>query len=344
VHITVVKWQSSDGIASDIFDELHELGHQVVTSVPSEISENSELVLTYAPWGRMLSVTNRLNQMNGQKPPLLLHWNLENPPDLAIPWPLLSYLSRLRLHLDRLHDTPNQRVRQLLETPPLVWLNHRAVKYRYLGEYYYIFEKGWLGALVDTSHLFTAYHNCHGLLTYYVPWGTSPNWHSNLKIERDIDVLWLGKLRTRRRKSAVEYIREELNKRGFNLLVVDGIEHALVFGHERTRLINRTKIALHVNMNWYDNSFHMRYHMVAGNRAMVVSENLPPHYEEYTSGIDYVATDLSDLVNKLLYYLTHDKARLEIADNAYELVTTKMNLRNSVRKILELPPVRKLVR
>jgi hypothetical protein len=195
---------------------------------------------------------------------------------------------------------------------------------------------GWLDALAETSLLFTQYHQEHGLPAYYVPWGTSANHYKTLHLDRDIDVLWMGKRRTRKRSIHIDKVRRDLQLHGFNMYVVDGIENPFVFDEERTRLINRSRITLNVHSNRHDNSFHMRFHMVAGNGSMVVSENLLPHYVEYLPGVHYAAAELDNLSNSVRYYLENEEERAQIAHNAFQLVTGEMTMANSLRKIIEL--------
>jgi len=218
-------------------------------------------------------------------------------------------------------------------------INGRMTKYRYVGEYYYAFRMGWLPALAETSWMFAKFHTGHGLPTFCIPWGTSPSWHQRLDLERDIDVLWLGKRRTRRRSNNIERIRQRVAADGRVMHVADGVENPLVYGDERTRLINRSKITVNVMQNWYDNSFHMRFHIDAGNRSLVISEHLPPHYKEYVPGFHYVSADVADVPDTILHYLRHEDERNEIAENAYQLVTTKLTFATSVGKLMELASV-----
>jgi hypothetical protein len=195
---------------------------------------------------------------------------------------------------------------------------------------------GWLDALAETSLLYTQYHQEHGLPAYYIPWATSANHYETLHLDRDIDVLWLGKRRTRKRSQQIDRVRRDLQLHGFNMVVVDGIENPFVFGEERTRLINRSRITLHINSNEYDNSFHMRFHVVAGNGSMVVSEILPPHYTEYLPGVHYASTELDNLSHTIRYYLENEEERAQIAGNAFQLVTAEMTMANSLTKMIEL--------
>ena len=104
----------------------------------------------------------------------------------------------------------------------------------------------------------------------------------------------------------IDRVRRELEAHGMTMHVVDDVENPLVYGNACTELINRSKIMLNAMQVWYDNSFHMRFHMAAGNRAMVVSEHLPPHYPEYIPGIHYASVESVALTDTIVHYLEHE--------------------------------------
>ena len=335
--VAIAKWTENDGMAQDIFQELEILGHSPTMFLSTAvIPRDAEVVLTFAPWGRFLPLASQIGHIPSRNRPILLHWNLENPADLAIPWPILSTVARFRSWVDRLNDAEKPALRSLVRSGPLRLINGRMTKYRYIGEYYYAHRMGWMPALAETSSMFAKFHTEHGLPTFYVGWGTSPNWYQKLDLDRDIDVLWMGKRRTRRRSNNIEKIRQRLASDGLVMHIADGVENPLVYGDERTRLISRSKITVNVMQNWYDNSFHMRFHMVAGNRSLVVSEHLPPHYREYVPGTHYVSADVDAVPDTILYYLKHEDERREIAENAYELVATQLTFASSVGKLMDL--------
>ncbi len=335
--VGVAKWAEQDGVAQDICHELLIQGHHVIPFVVgTAVPRDADIVLTFAPWGRFLKVAGDTAAVHAPRQPTLVHWNLENPADIAIPWPFLHGLSAARSWVDRLSDDEGRLGRMLLTKTPLRWVDTRMYKFRYLGEYYYAYQKGWMRALAETSQLLARFHTSHGLPSFYVPWGTAPSFFDTLHMDRDIDVLWIGKRRTRRRSRHIDRVRTELASRGVNMFVADGVENPLVYGDARTRLINRSKITVNIMSTWYDNSFHMRFHMVAGNRSMVISEHIPPHYTEYKPGVHYVSTDLDSLSDAILMHLDHANERQAIAENAFRLVTTEMTFAHSVRKLMKL--------
>lgn len=98
-----------------------------------------------------------------------------------------------------------------------------------------------------------------------MPWGipTGSNWYQNLNLERDIDALWMGKRRTKKRGKQLVNIQGALQKLGLNVYWADGVSQPFVYGEERTRLLNRAKITLNLGPTWYDPGFQFRFVLAA---------------------------------------------------------------------------------
>jgi hypothetical protein len=182
--------------------------------------------------------------------------------------------------------------------------------------------------------IFADFHHRHGVPACFVPWGTPPEWHADLRLERDIDVLWIGKRRTRRRARLLDQLIPALRQYGVNLYVADGIERPFIYDQERTDILNRARITLNLLPAWYDPALLFRFHMAAGNRSLVISEPCLPHNPEVLPGVHYVEAPVGALVETILFYLEHEAARREIAEQAHRLVTGRLTLRNSVRALM----------
>lgn len=334
--VAVVKWSDHDEIATAIHDELINLGYQAVYFRFDEaIPDNADIVFSFAPYGRFLPIPRQLASTPAEKRPIFVHWNTENPPCLRIPWFLIGTIGAFRSWVDRLNDSCNHWIRVLASKPPLSWINKRMLRFRYVGDYRYAYHKGWLDILVESSEIYTRLHSRHGLPAIFVPWGTSRNWYANLNLKRDIDVLWMGQRRNKRRSKLLDQVRQQLSACGVKMYVADNIENPFIFGEVRTQFLNRAKITLNLQTSWYDNIFPYRFHMAAGNRSLVVSELFLSHCSVYTAGTDYVSVPANNLVMTLLYYLEHDDKRFQIIENAYQLVTTELTFTNSIKAILE---------
>ncbi|MGQ9787685.1 MAG: glycosyltransferase family protein, partial [Anaerolineae bacterium] len=253
-------------------------------------------------------------------------------------WPpaLTCLIAAARAWVDRCNRNDNALVQRLLHPALLSRMGRRVLRYRYIGDYRYAHKMGWLDVLADHSEVTVAFHRLCGIPAVYVPQGTSPEWWKEMNLERDIDVLWMGQRRNRRRRAVLVHVCRTLRKQGLNVYVADGIENPLIFGEKRTEILNRTRITLNIPTTWYHDCFIARFHMVAGNRCLVVSEPFLMHSAEYQPGVHYVQVETSHLVDTVMYYLEHEEERAAIAENAFQLVTTRLTLRNSVEKLLQI--------
>lgn len=335
-RIALVKWQDSDGVADAIQRELQALGCQVVPfRYDAPVPWDVDMVLTFAPYNRWLPIARQVGMRPAAERPLLVHWHTEGIPNPSLPLACTRLLGSVRSWLDRLNDGTDMRGYRLLRLL-LQHLNPRWGRYRYLGDYLFAHKMGWLDILADFSETQAAFFRLYGIPAVYVPWGTSPEWWADLHLERDIDVLWMGQQRNRRRTQLIERVSRGLSERHICMHTVDGVQNPFVFGLERTRLLNRAKLTLNLATARYMPCFIVRFHFAAGNRCLVVSEPFLMHSAEYRPGVHYVEAEVDALVDTVLYYLEHEEERAAIAENAFQLVTTRLTLRNSVEKLLQV--------
>jgi hypothetical protein len=210
------------------------------------------------------------------------------------------------------------------------------IRYRNTGDYVHAHTRGWLKVFADASEVFARFYSAHGLPARFVPWGSVPAWYADLRLERDIDVLWMGNLRTRRRTALLAQIRAELARAGYTMYVADDRENPYIYGEARTRLLNRAKITLSLLAQAkHDNIFHVRFQMAAPNRSLLVTERELPHCPMMVEGEHYAAAEAEALTGTLLYYLRNEKERAAMVEKAYRLATTRTTMRQSVETLLE---------
>ncbi len=333
--VALIKWAPADGISEAIGLELTGLGYDVRPFAHDQPVPAAATVVTFAPHGRWWPVALQVGRMPAGQRPALIHWGTEGFPDPRLPWPVLAGLGRARSWLDAFHDGRAWQ-RRLARRPPLTTINHGLFRFRYVGDNLRALHRNWLTALADVSEWYARLYQQHGYPAQFVPWGTASSWHADLKLERDIDVLWMGKRRNGRRSDLIDRVRRELEPHGVNMYVADGVERPFIFGQERTRLLNRTKLTLNVRTRWFNSGFTFRFHTVAGNGCVVVSEPFMTHVSRYQAGEHYASAQPAQLAEKILYLLAHEDERRAIADRAYQLVTTEMTLRESVRQLMAL--------
>lgn len=335
-RVAIPEWVEDDGIAKMIGFELEKIGYEPILflfdhAIPKDIN----YLLTFGPYNRILPIWQSNARLPVMQRPITIHWNTEGMPDLRVPSPVLRALGSIRSRLGRMGDSGSTIEKFLYSTRLVSHLDQAFKRYRYHGDYAYAFQMGWLNVLADTSHIYSQLRTKIGMPTLYAPWGASQRWYENLGLERDIDVLWMGKRGSQRRSRILDLVCRELKRKGLNVYIADSEEKPFIFGEERTRYLNRTKVSLNITRTWYDDNFS-RFTMACPNRSLLVSEPILPHCIELKEGIHYVSAKVEDLANTIIYYLEHEDERQQIVDNAYNLMMSELKFENSLRKMFNV--------
>jgi hypothetical protein len=168
-----------------------------------------------------------------------------------------------------------------------------------------------------------------GIDAGFVPVGYHPSWGRKLSLERDIDVLFIGFIKTRRRRSMLKDLDKKLSTKGIKLQIVD----KGCYGEQRTALLNRARIVLDIpNIPW--ELAGMRFLMSISCGAMVISK----YVEEtapYKPGVHFVRANYSELPDAICHYIEHEDQRQAIADSSYKFITQELTMENSLLQIME---------
>ncbi len=317
MRVAILSWSADDGIAKAFETALAIQGALPRLFVIGDpIPEPVDLVLSFAPYGRLTPLMTRLVDLPLHRRPRWLHWSMECFPSLGVPWPLLSRLARLRSQVDTVGE--------------------RLARHRFLGEYLRALDAGLMTRLVESSNLHAQIYQAHGYDVPYVPWGMPSAWQADMELERDIDVLWMGKRRTRRRARWLGLIRAEIEAEGLHMYVADGEERPFVFGQERIRLLNRARVTLNLLPRSYDTAFTFRFVHAAANGSLVVSEPNLPHCPEIEPGQHYVAAEPRHLSQTILRCLRMPEAQAPVVAAARSLVRKHLTMQASLARILDL--------
>lgn len=169
-----------------------------------------------------------------------------------------------------------------------------------------------------------------GLGAETVPFGYDLSFGSDLGLERDIDVLFLGALEVPRRKRLIRRLQHE----GVAVRAVGDWHDPTYWGENRTRLLNRTKILL--NLSRYPGQ-SSGYRLILGmaNGCLVVSE---PMYrpEPFVPGTHFVSAMVDEMPALVEHYLGHEKERRKLARRGFEFVTQEATMTRAVVRILTL--------
>jgi hypothetical protein len=334
-RIALLQWEPDDGITEMIADELAALGHwpmpfQYGATIPAHV----DIIISHGPHGKLLPFLYQAAETRCANGPTIVHWNTEGLPDLRLPSSLMWAISGYRSRVGRLSLSKHDLLRKAATRPPVAWIDNRTHRFRYAGDYAYAYRKGLLDILADSSQIYAHLFSQQGIPTIHVPWGTNQRCHADLALERDIDVLWMGKRGTRRRSELLDRVRRELRSRGIDVYAADNEEHPFIFREVRTQFLNRAKITLNLARTWYDDNYS-RFAFAIPNRSLVVSEPILPHCPAYQAGVHYVSAPIDKLAETVAYYLAHDGERQALVENAYKLATTTLTFRNSMARLME---------
>jgi hypothetical protein len=168
-----------------------------------------------------------------------------------------------------------------------------------------------------------------GIDAEFVPVGYHHSWGKKLSLERDIDVLFIGSFKSKRRRSMLKDLDKKLSAKGIKLQIIN----KGCYGEQRTALLNRAKIVLDLPKHTWEMP-GMRLLMSISCGAMVVSE----YVEEtapYKPGVHFVRAKYSELPDAICHYIEHEDQRQAIVDSSYKFVTQELTMENSLLQIME---------
>lgn len=249
-------------------------GCHVHMLLPAEIWDfaGCDILLTYGPMQPLQSTISRLKH-SLHIPPLVV-WFTEQSPWPGWPDSLLRLAAQSRYSWQVLLSIP-WLARLLNRLPKITALLIRGGRLRALGEMLTLHRAGFLRLICVFTATNQDFLQRFSFPTALIPMGWAPPFGCPLSLTRDIDVVFLGSTRDRRRKPIIAKLEKELSARGISFIVKDGSpRRGFVFGQERAMLLNRTKIMLNImRQPWDDPVFRLL--LAAPNGAMVLSETLP---------------------------------------------------------------------
>lgn len=194
-------------------------------------------------------------------------------------------------------------------------------------------SEGWLDKItVSTVPRATLLH-AHGIFADYVPFGYHSTLGGPLALDRDVDVVFLGRAKIRRRQRILEGLEAALARCGRTLQIVE----AGCFGPARTEMLNRARVSLNLtNYPWEVPGIRFLMSMACG--ALVVSENVSDS-TPFREGEHFASAQTKDLSDVVLRFLDNEAERRRLVDTARDFVTRDLTLSRSVDSLLDVRPV-----
>jgi hypothetical protein len=317
-RVAVIHPIVGDEIAARHAARLEAAGAEVLPSgYMDPLPQPLDAVFVYGPFGSLAPLIRQLDEIGPAERPAFVLIQGEQLPNPDIPDFLLNILGDLRSALE---------LRAYIRNSDGSWqprpgwgrLTPRALRLRYFGDLRRLQRAGRLDGLMTWSRWTAGYLKDRGYSCSPLPPLYNPAWGADLGLERDIPVLWLGKIGTRRRARLLKQVRAGLQARGIEMMVIDGVENPYIFGVARTRLLNRTRIMLNLLREKWDNN-SLRFILAAHNGALVVGEPVLPH-TAFEPDEHMVVAPVAELAERIAYYLEHEAERARIAGQALDML------------------------
>jgi spore maturation protein CgeB len=168
-----------------------------------------------------------------------------------------------------------------------------------------------------------------GIPCEYAALGYHSQWGHDLGLRRDVDVVFLGRVRQTSRERVFAHIRRQLRQQGIELTAIE----RGCYGQDRTKLLNRTRIALDlVQHPWEMPLARLLASMACG--ALVVSNWTSDPYPFRAEHL--VRAESHRLADTILYYLGAESERRRIAEAAQWYVTNELTWDKTVSHLLRV--------
>jgi len=192
-----------------------------------------------------------------------------------------------------------------------------------------VLDEGWVDHLFMSTVGKQRFLASRGIKSEFAPMGYYPDIGEDRRLNRDIDVLFLGKTtRSTRRRQQLDAIVPALVGIGAHVEVVD----EGYYGEARIALLNRVKIVLHLHKYPWDTPW-MRFVAAAANGAAVVSEPLTDP-EPFKAGVHYAEASFDRLPEAIAGLLKDDEAVTALALACGRFVKESFSLHSSLDTIL----------
>ncbi len=330
----LIMLEKPGGLGTAVADGFAENGCNIhIASLQSAWNfRECDFVVIYGPMQSLVSAISHLVAMQ-QVPPLVV-WFTEQVPRPDLPRFVTYWFARARYAFEGFSYLESvSRLAGNRKLDSLIF--GRAGRLRALGELIALKRWNLLKLVCVFSETNLHFLRRHGLPATLIPMGYHPQFGERLNIERDIDVVFLGSTRDKRRKRLIYELEDRLCARDITFVVKDGSpERGYSFGKERTTLLNRAKIMLNImRQPWDDPVFRLL--LAAPNGAMLLSERLlPTSTGPFCQEKHFAVADLSEIVGAIDFYLTREAERRQIAECAYEFVTTKLTMGKMALEVL----------
>jgi len=327
-------------ITWDLESHLHEAQSEVIRALgyrhclflaDEPIPADTDIVFLQGPYGPILPLVQQLIARPPAERPVLVYWFQQSLSLNTLP-PLRRLLETFFSDLSRHYEGAGWVGRLADWAAPGLTVS-RGTRLSFVGDILWLHRHNLLDVLALSSTVYADYLARYGISALLVPRGYHPGYGAVLNLPRDIPVVWMGKLRTRRRREKLHWLREELARRGHTMLLFDGHENDFIFGEARTHILNRTWFVANVFFSGPTDELSIRYYIAAANGAVTITEPGRNRYP-FVPGRHLVECPVERMPDAIEYYLAHPAEWQAISDNMLNLLQTKITLEKSIACLL----------
>ena len=158
----------------------------------------------------------------------------------------------------------------------------------------------------------------------FIPCGIDATQFEDLRLERDIDVSFIGNLYNDERIRWLSKVKNYID-----------ISHFQGIGYgEYVSLLNRSKITINQHYNEY--GANMRFYEAMACKSLMITDRVVGIPKDFKEGEHYIVYEnVPDLVKKIKYYLNNEKERLKITNIAYRVAVKNHKYSDRLNQLFE---------
>ena len=279
----------------------------------------------------LLPLTIQMLGLPKEERPAVVYWFQQS---LSIPMfpKIRKPIERTYSELYQYHDKNDPIIKIAKSIAPEHIVN-KGSRLGFIADIQWLHEHELIDLFVLSSTYYAEYFERCGIPSIVVPRGYHPIYGDLQQQERDIAVTWMGKLRTRRRRDAVHWIREQIEKQGRMMHIYDGVENDFIFGPARNSILNRTWFVPNVYFSGPADELSIRYFVAGSNGAVTITEAGYNRYR-FMPGEHFVECDVKEMPDIVDYYMNHEDEWQTISSNMHNLIKHELTLENTMLTIL----------
>lgn len=190
-------------------------------------------------------------------------------------------------------------------------------------------DRGWLDATFVSTLQKQRQLAGWGIASEFLPVGQQPAFGRDLDGPRDIDLLFIGSRKDARRRRTLDAILAAARARGLSVHVPE----APIWGEDRTRLVNRARVLLHLHQFDWDTPW-MRWMLAAANGAVVAGEPLSVP-DPMRPGVDYLEAPTETLVEEIARLVADEPRRRRMLDDCRARIAATMTQESALDRLAE---------